>query len=218
MVANPRCAQFKKGDKVVFLTGNLIPKKGSVGGTYAEYCLVQESCAAVLTPEAERHLPLRDAGGLPVAALTALSVLDKLALKPAAGGAPQRVLLFGASGGVGQIAVQLAKARGLHVVGVCSAKHAAHVASLGADETFDYALGKDALAERFGATNDTKFDGILDLVGGDLPRFAARALVRGAQRGRRALRAVDLGIALRRASRLPWRWVTPAPPRSARRS
>ena len=75
-----------------------------------------------------------EAASLPLAGLTALQALrDELRVRPG-----ERVLLNGASGGVGTLAVQVAKALGAKVVAVCSARNADRVASLGADAVVDY--------------------------------------------------------------------------------
>ncbi len=92
-----------------------------------------------LPPELEFEV----AGALPVAGVTAwMSVVELGGLV-----AGQRALILGASGGVGQLAVQIAKhVQGGHVVGVCSGKNAALVRGLGADVVLDYTQA-DALAQ-----------------------------------------------------------------------
>ena len=78
-----------------------------------------------------------EAAGLPLAGLTALQGLRDRAGLPLKG-ARERVLVVGASGGVGHIGVQIARAAGATVVGVCSERNAALVSSLGAHEVIDY--------------------------------------------------------------------------------
>lgn len=93
------------------------------------------------------------AAGLPLAGLTALQALrDELQVQPG-----QHVLINGASGGVGTLAVQVAKALGARVTAVCSGRNADHVRALGADEVLDYTLcdpseerGLDAVFDVFG--------------------------------------------------------------------
>jgi NADPH:quinone reductase-like Zn-dependent oxidoreductase len=99
-----------------------------------------------------------EAAGLPLAGLTALQGLrDRAGLRLE--GARERVLVVGASGGVGHIAVQIARAAGATVVGVCSGRNAALVSSLGAHEVIDYA--------KPGAyRGQAPFDIVLDCVGG----------------------------------------------------
>lgn len=99
-------------------------------GSYAEYCAAQASRFALK--------PLRmsfvEAAGVPLAGLTAWTGLfAEGQLK-----AGQRVLILGASGGVGGFAVQFAKAKGAYVIGTASAANQDYVRQLGADEVFDY--------------------------------------------------------------------------------
>ena len=94
-------------------------------GTYAEYVALPEDTVA-LAPEG---IPLEEAAGAPVVALTAWQALE--ALKPIKS---QRLLVLSASGSVGAIAVQLAKSRGLYVVGTAGANNLDYVRGLGADE------------------------------------------------------------------------------------
>jgi NADPH:quinone reductase-like Zn-dependent oxidoreductase len=88
-------------DKLFALTDGYTGKAGAIG-TYADYVRIREEWAAP-APDA---LPLREAGGVPLVALTAWQAI--LAGQPKAG---QRMLILGASGGVGHFAVQFAKAR-----------------------------------------------------------------------------------------------------------
>jgi len=81
-------------------------------------------------------LSFSEAAAMPLAALTALQGLRKGKAK-----AGSRVLIIGASGGVGCFAVQIAKAIGAHVTGVCSGRNSEFVSSLGADAVIDYTLG-----------------------------------------------------------------------------
>lgn len=81
-------------------------------------------------------LSFSEAASMPLAALTALQGLCKGKAK-----AGSTVLIIGASGGVGCFAVQIAKAMGAHVTGVCSGRNSEFVLSLGADEVIDYTTG-----------------------------------------------------------------------------
>jgi len=113
--------QFKPGDDVF--------GDGSYGG-YAEYVCVDEKKVA-LKPAS---LSFEEAAAVPIAGLTALQGLrDKGRIR-----AGQKVLINGASGGVGTFAVQIARSFGAEVTGVCSAGKIDLVRSLGADQVVDY--------------------------------------------------------------------------------
>jgi NADPH:quinone reductase-like Zn-dependent oxidoreductase len=99
-------------------------------GTYAEYVAVRASEVAK-KPATLSHI---EAATLPLTGITAWEVLVTTA-KLSTG---QRVLIHGGSGGVGTLAIQLAKIRGAHVTTTCSARNADLVRSLGADEVIDY--------------------------------------------------------------------------------
>ncbi|MEM9688423.1 MAG: NAD(P)-dependent alcohol dehydrogenase [Pseudomonadota bacterium] len=136
---------FAPGDKVF----------GRGLGAFAEYLTIGESRAVVKMPESASF---EQAAGLPIAGITALQALrDKGALE-----AGQRVLVNGASGGVGTYAVQIAKAMGASVSGVCSTRNVALVESIGADRVFDYK--KENYTEL-----DSRFDVIVDMVGNHSP-------------------------------------------------
>jgi NADPH:quinone reductase-like Zn-dependent oxidoreductase len=107
------------------------PVFGGKSGTFAEYITVRESRNIVRKPD---NVSFEQAGGVAVAAFTALQALRDQG-KLAAG---QKVLINGASGGVGTYAVQIAKAMGAHVTGVCSSRNVELVKSLGADRVIDY--------------------------------------------------------------------------------
>ena len=79
-------------------------------------------------------LTMEEAASLPLAALTALQALrDELCVQPG-----ERILLNGASGGVGTMAVQIANQLGAHTIAVCSSRNRELVTSLGANEVLDY--------------------------------------------------------------------------------
>jgi NADPH:quinone reductase-like Zn-dependent oxidoreductase len=112
--------RFRPGDEVF----------GGRDGALAEYVCVGEDPVA-LKPA---NVTLEQAAAVPVAAITALQGLrDKGRLQPG-----QTVLINGASGGVGTFAVQIAKALGAEVTGVCSPRHVDLVRSIGADHVVDY--------------------------------------------------------------------------------
>jgi NADPH:quinone reductase-like Zn-dependent oxidoreductase len=113
--------KFRRGDEVF----------GGTSGAYAEYVCVPQDRAVVLKPA---NLTFDQAAAVPGAALTALQGLrDKGRIQPG-----QKVLINGASGGVGTFAVQVAKALGAEVTGVCSTRNVELTRSLGADHVVDY--------------------------------------------------------------------------------
>ncbi|MFI9408952.1 NADP-dependent oxidoreductase [Nocardia gamkensis] len=118
------------------------------GGANAEYVVAQAHTLAA----APRNIDLVHAAALPTAALTAWQALAAL-------GAGERVLVHAAAGGVGHLAVQIARHRGAHVIGTARAVNHEYLRGLGADEVIDYT------AVDFGAAvRDVDF--VLDLVGG----------------------------------------------------
>ena len=117
--------QFKPGDEVF---GYLPSATGR--GTFAEYVCANENAIA-LKPA---NLTFEQAAAVPLAAMTALQGLrDNGNIQPG-----QKVLINGASGGVGTFAVQIAKAFGAEVTAVCSTRNLEMVRSLGADHVIDY--------------------------------------------------------------------------------
>jgi NADPH:quinone reductase-like Zn-dependent oxidoreductase len=133
--------QFKPGDEVL----------GAKNGAVAEYLCARADRGVVLKPA---NLSFEQAAAVPVAAITALQGLrDKGKIQ-----AGQKVLINGASGGVGTFAVQIAKAFGAEVTGVCSTRNLEMVRSLGADHVIDYTK------ENF-TKGAQRYDVIFDLVG-----------------------------------------------------
>jgi len=112
--------QFKPGDEVF----------GACRGAFAEYvCAVEDKLA--LKPA---NISFEDAAAVPVAAITALQGLrDKGRIQPR-----HKVLVDGASGGVGTFAVQIAKSFGAAVTAVCSTRNVDTARSIGADHVIDY--------------------------------------------------------------------------------
>ncbi|HZM78848.1 MAG TPA: NAD(P)-dependent alcohol dehydrogenase [Candidatus Limnocylindrales bacterium] len=112
---------FRPGDEVF----------GTANGSFAEYVIAREGGSVVRKPTG---VTFEQAAAVPIAALTALQGLrDRGRLE-----AGHRVLVNGASGGVGTFAVQIAKAFGANVTGVCSTRNVDLVRSLGADDVIDY--------------------------------------------------------------------------------
>ena len=132
---------FKPGDEVF----------GGKNGAIAEYVCVLADRAVVLKPA---NMTFEQAASVPVAAITALQGLrDRGHIQSG-----QKVLINGASGGVGTFAVQIAKSFGTEVTGVCSTRNVDLVQSIGADHVIDYTK------EDFTKT-DQRYDLIFDLVG-----------------------------------------------------
>jgi len=112
--------EFKPGDAVF----------GSCRGAFAEYVCTSDQAVA-LKPD---NITFEQAAGVGVAAFTALQALrDKANIQPG-----QKVLINAAAGGVGTLAVQIAKYFGVEVTGVCSTRNVDLVRSLGADRVIDY--------------------------------------------------------------------------------
>jgi NADPH:quinone reductase-like Zn-dependent oxidoreductase len=113
--------KFKVGDAVF----------GGADGAFGEYVVIRDSRAIVHIPD---NVSFEQAAAIPVAAITALQAIRDIGQLKAG----QKVLINGASGGVGTYAVQIAKAMGAEVHGVCSTRNLELVRGLGADKVFDY--------------------------------------------------------------------------------
>jgi NADPH:quinone reductase-like Zn-dependent oxidoreductase len=175
--------RFAEGDEVFGM-----PRFPRQGAAYAEY----------LTGPS-RHFARKPAGvdfvvaaALPLAGLTAWQALvDTAGVQPG-----QRVLVHAAAGGVGHLAVQIAKARGAYVLGTASAGKHELVRALGADEVIDYTAQDFAAVAR-------DLDVVLDTVGGDYPARSLATLrpggilvtiTGGADAAALRARAAELGV------------------------
>jgi NADPH:quinone reductase-like Zn-dependent oxidoreductase len=137
----PEVTRFRPGDEVF----------GSCTGAFAGYVTVHQDKAIAAKPA---NLTFEQAASVPVAGYTALQALrDKAGVR-----AGQSVLVNGAAGGVGTFAVQLAKALGAEVTGVCRTANVELVSSIGADHVVDYTR------EDYTATG-RRYDVIVDIAG-----------------------------------------------------
>jgi NADPH2:quinone reductase len=128
------------------------------GGFYAEFVAVNAEHVAPIPP----HLDLMEAGAATVTGLTALQGIDGH-LEVAQG---ETILIFGATGAVGTLAVQFAKLRGARVIGTATGPDAIElITDLGADDTID--ARSDAAAERLQEVAPEGIDGVLALAGGE---------------------------------------------------
>ena len=135
--------RFREGDRVFIFSGARL-------GCYAEYKCMPEGGNIVAMPQ---NLGFGEAAALSFGGTTALDFFRKGKLKPG-----HRILVNGASGGVGTAAVQIAKHQGAHVTGVCSSGNAELVESLGADRVIDY-------TRQDFTQLDERYDIIMDTVG-----------------------------------------------------
>ncbi|GAA4203905.1 NAD(P)-dependent alcohol dehydrogenase [Microbispora amethystogenes] len=141
-------------------------------GSYAEFARARQSR---LAPK-PAGLTFEQAAAVPVSGMTALqAVRDVARVRPG-----QRVLVIGAAGGVGSFAVQIARAYGASVTGVCSAAKAGLVRSLGADDVIDYAQGEiDRDGPRYDVVVDTAGNRPLSLLRRALTPRGTLAIVGG---------------------------------------
>lgn len=137
-----KVTRFKTGDPV-------FGYRGPAFGGNAEYLAMPESGLVAHKPT---NLTYAEAATIPYGALTALNLLRKVNLQPG-----QKILINGASGGIGSFGVQLAKLYGADVTGVCSTPRIELVKTLGADHVIDYTK------EDF-TKNGEKYDVILDIL------------------------------------------------------
>ncbi len=140
------------GDKVTrFQPGDQVfGYRGQAFGANAEYLAMPETGLVTHKPV---NMTFAEAATVPYGALTALNLLRKVDLQPG-----QKILINGASGGIGSYAVQLAKHYGAEVTGVCSTPRLALVKTLGADHVIDYT--KEDFTQ-----NGQRYDVVFDIMG-----------------------------------------------------
>jgi len=159
---------FKPGDPVFGSTSTRLRSN-------AEYLVIPENGAITTKPENIKH---EEAAGISFGGDTALHFLKKGNIKEG-----NKVLIYGASGSLGTYAVQLAKAYGAEVTGVCSTKNIELVKSLGADRVIDYTL------EDFTKRGES-YDIIFDTVG----KSPFNGSIRSLKKGGKYLRAVHMSF------------------------
>jgi len=145
---------FKRGDQVYGSTGMKF-------GAHAEYVIVNEDATLVTKPA---NMSYEEAAALPFGGTAALHFLRKANILQG-----QKVLIYGASGAIGSLAVQLAKHQGARVTAVCSASNSSLMKALGAEKVIDYKK------EDF-TKNGEKYDVIFDTVGKSSFKGAVKSL------------------------------------------
>ena len=153
----PKVRSYRLGDAVYAMSAKT--------GAFAQYISLDERMVA---PRPAR-LSFLEAATLPMAALTAWQALRLAGLRPG-----QRLLVVGGSGGVGSLAIQIARAQGAEVTAVCSSANVELVRSLGADHVLDYTRQQLTDAGQ-------RFDVVFDTVGQQPASSYAQVLQRGGQ-------------------------------------
>jgi NADPH:quinone reductase-like Zn-dependent oxidoreductase len=152
------------------------------GGGYAEYAVAN----ARDTARKPRGMSFEEAAGIPTVGVTVWNYLIKN-VDPLEG---KRILIHGGAGGVGSVAVQIAKARGAHVIATASARNHAYLRSIGADELIDYNTTKFENAAK-------NVDIVFDTVGGETLQRSPAVLRKGGTLISIAGRASSQGCAQR---------------------
>ncbi len=153
VVESDEGSKFPPGTRVFGCTNGF--QMYSREGCYSEYFCAPDDQLAVI-PDS---LSLSDAGALPLVCLTSMQSLEAASLSPG-----DRVLIHAGAGGVGSAAIQIAKARGLHVTTTCSARNVDFCTKeLGADVAIDY--NTQHFEE---VCKNDPFDAVIDLIGGSV--------------------------------------------------
>ena len=177
----PGATRFAVGDDVV---GLMPPSSVFERGSFAEYVAVPEAGPIAPRPS---HLGPHEAAALGLAATAAQAAID--AVEPVAG---ERVLVVGATGGVGNAAVQLAAARGAHVIATGLPEDETQLRALGAKDVVDY---RGDLAATVRDLHPDGVDALIDLVGRDVETFTATSsVVRPGGRATSSLGAADVDL------------------------
>jgi NADPH:quinone reductase-like Zn-dependent oxidoreductase len=169
-----KVSKFKVGDKVFGTTGMSF-------GAHAQYQCISEAGTLAIIPE---NMSYDEAAAIPFGGTAAIHFLRKGNISIG-----QKVLIYGASGAIGTMAIQLAKESGAEVTAVCSGGNAELVCSLGADKVVDYT--KEDFTE-----NGVKYDVIFDTIGKSSFSAAKKSLKK---KGVMLLASASMGLMLRGA-------------------
>ncbi len=173
-------SRFKTGDGVFGLVGGV----SGLPGTLAEYVLADERLIA----HAPKSIPLAHAAALPLISITAWQAIRDTGVK-----AGDKVLVFGGSGNVGRMGIQLAKLQGAYVGAVDSPGRTQTAKAAGADITFSTQKSLEEITDQY--TDGQGFDLVFDTVGGaNLPRAFAAARLEGTVVTTIGLASVDLSL------------------------
>lgn len=138
-------SRFKPGDRVAAKSGDADDPHG-----YQEELIVRDDQAVIIP----KNVGFAEAAAIITVGLTALSIIDKLPSTPG------KVLVCGASGGVGHVLVQILKSKDWHVSAMCSSENLSFVKALGADDVYDYRQMPSGLEHQFVAVVDIPGDSI----------------------------------------------------------
>jgi NADPH:quinone reductase-like Zn-dependent oxidoreductase len=167
-----------------FRTGDRIFGAARAHGSYAERTVVPASGTASPIAKIPAGFRAEIAALLPIAGLTALATLARLDVPPG-----ETLLIYGATGGVGAIAVQIAHARGIHVIGTARSGKEAGLRTLGADEVIVY--DRADVVDAVKAAHPHGITGVIDLVNDAVAIKRVAELVRKGGRVVSPVRSID---------------------------